>query len=385
VRKDVTISHRGTRYELGQGPGYHAIWAAGSPDQQPPLQWWHDGPEGRSAAWQRFAELEDPAGIVAVGGHDRAPGGQPWHRGAAVAAVALTAAGIVLGLAGLFPGYLGGASLASGADELVPHLIYLAGWTAGGALAWFGGSRGRIGALLGIGVSVVTFGMFLADLGTAASAGSGGGGTGLALSIAGWVACTAGAAAALRRADVPAPRYEPRQWAVAVTLIVAGAGAAIAFAPSWDRYVLTTATGASQTITAGNAFANPGLVITGDVAVMIAIVIATVMAGLWRPARHGAALLGGATIPLLGQAISALVLAGEGAPPAMFGFSPAEAARLGLQISSGLTLTFWVYCAFVVALLLSCTLLATTTPGAPQPVPPAQPAGTGLSASIGAS
>ena len=49
-------------------------------------------------------------------------------------------------------------------------------------------------------------------------------------------------------------------------LVLAGLGRAAAFAPAWDSFTLRTAAGQSQSLTAGNAFSNPGLVIAGDVA-----------------------------------------------------------------------------------------------------------------------
>ena len=45
----------------------------------------------------------------------------------------------------------------------MPHVIYLAGWGASALLILLGGDRVRIGALLGMGMSVVTFGFFFAD------------------------------------------------------------------------------------------------------------------------------------------------------------------------------------------------------------------------------
>ena len=50
--------------------------------------------------------------------------------------------------------------------ELVPHLIYLAAWAASAALILFSGVRRQAGALIGVGVSAVTLGLFFADLGT---------------------------------------------------------------------------------------------------------------------------------------------------------------------------------------------------------------------------
>jgi hypothetical protein len=169
-------------------------------------------------------------------------------------------------------------------------------------------------------------------------------------------------------------------------LLLAAIGTVAAFVPSWDTYTLTQAsTGASQTVTAGNAFASPAPVIAGNVAVIVAVVGVAVFAALWRPARQGAALLAGAIVPLAAQAISALIQAGEPATPAMFGISQSQAA--GLTISSGLTPIFWVYCVFVISLLISCAWMLTAPqyhampagPLLPAPghVPPAQSAATG--------
>jgi hypothetical protein len=152
---------------------------------------------------------------------------------------------------------------------------------------------------------------------------------------------------------------------------LAAVGTAIAFVPSWDSFTLTqTATGATQTITAGYAFANPGPVIFGDVAVMVAVVAVAVLAALWRPPRLGAILLAGAIVPLAAQAISAIVAVSQPATPAMFGISAA-----GVTITSGLTPTFWVYCVFVISLLISSAWLLTApkNPAMPVAARPPQP------------
>ncbi|HEY2284850.1 MAG TPA: hypothetical protein VGH88_03805, partial [Streptosporangiaceae bacterium] len=203
-----------------------------------------------------------------------------------------------------------------------------------------------------------------------------GGGAGLVLSLIGWVACAAGTVVAFlpglgsgsrgaaARPDAIAP---PRGSAAGpmVLVILAGLGAAAAFAPSWDSFTLRTAAGQVQTLTAGNAFSNPALVITGDVVVMIAFAAVVIVAALWRPARHGAVLLAGATIPMAAQAISALVQVGEAHGPAQFGVPPATARQLGLTISAGLTPAFWVYFGFLIALIVSCVWMLFT----PQPFP----------------
>jgi hypothetical protein len=424
VRDKVTIAYRGAKYELGRGPTFFGIWPAGASRSQP-LQWWPDTPEGWAASWSRFTDIETPGtivpadartagqGAVPAGGGGFASGqgggfasgegggfapgegggfaaGQsgfaapqggvsvgPRAAGASVGgyiAAALLAAGVVLGVIGLFPGYLAGVSLAQQSPELIPHVIYLAAWSAAAVLIALGGTRLRLGALLGAGLSLVTFGLFFADAGTAMAGGLHLADAGLVLGIAGWLACAAGSAVAMLIPSAGRPgvltkpsgnrgalgRPRGSQVGAAVLLVLAGLGAAIAFAPSWDSFTLRTAAGVSQTLTAGNAFDNPGPVIAGDVAVMVALAAVVIAAAMWRPARQGAFLVAGATIPMVAQAISALVQVSEAATPAQFGITPAQAQRLGLTISSGLTPWFWIYGAFVLALVVSCAWMLFT-------------------------
>ena len=125
-------------------------------------------------------------------------------------AAALLGVGVILGIAGLFPAYLGGVSLAQQPDQVPPHAIYLAVWTASAVLILLGGARLRIGALLSLGLSAVTFGLFFADAGMAISAsGTAGGGAGLVLSLIGWVACAAGTVLAAWPASGQAPAPPP--------------------------------------------------------------------------------------------------------------------------------------------------------------------------------
>ncbi len=63
----------------------------------------------------------------------------------------MLATGVACGVAGLFPAYLSGASLAQQPAELVPHVIYLAVWAASAVLIVSGGIRQRMGALLALG------------------------------------------------------------------------------------------------------------------------------------------------------------------------------------------------------------------------------------------
>jgi len=356
VPQNVAIWYRGASYELGRGQGFYGIWAAGGPRTQP-IEWWPETPEGWHGAWSRFTSIQPPGSIVrlsqsAASAESASTPDAPAGRRGIIAASVL-AAGVVVGVIGLFPDYLGGASLAAQPPNLIPHVVYLAAWAASAALILLGGARLRTGALLGIGTSIVTFGLFLADAGTVIAAGAHVLRAGLVLGLIGWLLCAAGCALAFRpRPAMATIRLHGRRAGYAAALTLAAIGAAAAFAPSWDSYTLHAAvSGASQTVTEGNAFSNPAPVIAGDVIVMVAIVAVVVAAGLWRPLQQGAALLAGAVIVMVAQAISALVLVGETASPLQFDISPVRAAELGLTISSGVTPAFWIYCAFVAALI----------------------------------
>lgn len=437
----VSISYRGATYALGQGPHFYGIWYA-TALQGLPLEQWPLTPEGWTAAWSKFASVEVPGTITPTtpaaarvtpaaapvtqavapvapmtgpagpmtgqGG----PGGPvsagpeqtgeilSWgaSSGAAPAAAArsgrigsaIVAIGLVLGVVGLFPNYTFGASLASQSADLVPHVIYLAAWALSAVLILTGGTRLRAGALLGLGTSAVTLGLFIADAGQASGDTIHPTGAGLVLSILGWLACTAGVVLAATlggtlRAGFGSARGAFGRFAARpgydivplVALVLASIGAAIAFAPSWDRYVLVArVTGQSQTITAGNAFAsiNPAAAIFGDVLTMVAIVAVVLVAVLWRPLRLGAALALGAAVPLVAQAISAIIQIGQAVSPAQFGISPADAARIGLTISPGLTAIFWVYCAFVATLILLCVWMLVAHESAGSSFRPGSPA-----------
>jgi len=421
VPEKAIISHRGEKYEIGRGKRFYGIWAVGAP-YDAPVDRWPETHDGWQQAWLRFAAIEVPGTITAArtprsglrsalvarrGGPQPAPAATDGSVPAAVAAkrrggTALLAGegllvlGVVLGLAGLFPDYIEGQSLISQSEQVVPHLCYVIAWAVSAGLIALSVSRprtARLGALFALGLSAVTFGLFLSDLGQATSAGASLAlGSGLVVSLLGWLACTAGAALALlascRDAD-PAGRYgQPRAarpdrgWPARPSrshlgplglLVLAGIGTAAAFAPSWDSYTVSQASsGTVQTYLEGNAFSNPGVMIAGSVAVMVAVVAVAALAALWRPARQGALLLAGAIVPLVAQAISALIQIRQPAF-ALFGLTQAQATQDGVTITAGVTPIFWVYCVFVIALLVSCAWLVTTPGQSAVPAMPAPP------------
>jgi hypothetical protein len=428
VPEKAIISHRGEKYEIGRGKRFYGIWVVGAP-YEAPVDRWPETRDGWEQAWSRFATVEVPGTIAPVrsqrsglatmlksrrttseGGDDPAGGAAGGAAGAAVSGVAAAARrggtallvgegllvlGVVLGLAGLFPDYAGGQSLLSQGDQVVPHLAYVIAWAISAGPIALSVSRpraARLGALFALGLSAVTLGLFVSDLGEVVSGGASLG-TGLVVSLLGWAACTAGAAIALVAscrdreparpgADGPAVAAPADcGWPAKPTkshlgpmalLVLAGVGTAAAFAAAWDSYtVAQAALGTVKTIQEGNAFSNPGFVIAGNVLVMVAVVVVAVLAALWRPARQGALLLAGAIIPLAAQAVSALIQVSQ-PPYSFFGLTQAQAAQDGVTISSGVTPVFWVYCVFVISLLISCAWLL-TAPG--HPAVPASPWG----------
>jgi hypothetical protein len=186
-------------------------------------------------------------------------------------------------------------------------------------------------------------------------------GPGLILSLIGWLACAAGAEVAFRlrpSGSIGLPRG--LDLARVGLLVVAAIGAVIAFAPSWDSYLLRFST-TSQMLGAGNAFSLGAWLTSANIIVMIVFLAVVVVAALWRPLQLGGMLLAGAVIPMAAQAVSAIVQAVEPTTPAQLGISSAQATQLGLSsITNGLTPAFWIYCLFVVVLAVSCIWMLIT-------------------------
>jgi hypothetical protein len=197
VPENEIILYRGASFELGHGSGFYGIWPAGTP-RPPSIEWWPDTPDGWQGAWARYNALEVPGSIAMVSPQQQQQRQAAGHLGTrALLAAGLLAAGIICGLAGLFPSYLAGSSLTSQASQVIPHVFYLAGWIASLVLILLGGARLRVGVLLSLGLSVVTFGFFFSDAGEVIAGGSHLMGAGLALSLIGWLACAAGSVVAL--------------------------------------------------------------------------------------------------------------------------------------------------------------------------------------------
>lgn len=340
----VTWSQVGERYALGRTEHGYGVFrrASGGPAL---VAAFAPGRAGWHAAWRRFNELEG----TGAAGPGRAAPGVGAERVARLLAGSLLLLAVALGIAGLFPVYLGGASLASQGYQLLDHLLLLAGWAVAGALVLAGRRLALAGAALGAGVSALLFGLDLADLGTALSGTGGGtgGGTGLVLTLLGWPLAAAGSGLLLARRG---PEREPAgtdplpPWIGGLGLLLA-AGAAVSFAPAWDRLDLLVAGGGSRALTPGDAFSGPALEVAGNLLFMVAAVVLVPTGLWWRRRRAGVALLAGGLVALAAQLLAAAV---QAATPGSLGLP----TRPGVTVTTSLTGWFAAYCAFVGALLL---------------------------------
>ena len=306
-----------------------------------------------SAGWfearRRCEELERDAAAAALKGAPTAVGlTEPL-----LVPVLLVAAGVLLGVIGLFPKYSQLGGLATHPDQLVGHLSYLLGWTAAaGVMAWHR-QLSRVAAAFGVGLSAMSVGFFLTDVASIASTSGDTAGPGIYLSLVGWALCSIGSAtavfstwSAVRRSDA-APLHHWR----ALSAAIVAALSVVTFALPWDRYqVVVGATGQSQTVTAGNAFSNPGSLIACELIVMAAMVVLLVWPVLMRSLHLAAAVFAGALVPLVAQVFSAAL---EPAPSlSAFGISPQAAVQQAVRLGAGFTTWFYLYCLSIALLIL---------------------------------
>ena len=337
----VEITQPGRNYSVGRDEEGYGIWRSTDASGLP-LERFGTESTDWFAAFTRWRELEE--------GRDTPEQRRPAieRRGLALGIFGVA---LALGVAGLFPEYSAGTSLAHSPDELTTHLFYLAGFSVA-ALGVAATHRARdVGALVGVGLSIVLLGFYVTDVANALSGGGFGGG--LALSLASYVLAAVASVVALRgRATLGAPTRPHRS--IALAGAVFSIGAAVAFAPAWDRFVVDlSSSGTVRIVTLGDAFANPGGVIAGNVVTMVLIATVPVLALAWTPARHGVALIAGGLVPLVALAIAAVVQLHERLGPELFGVSASEASTDHLVVSSGFTGAFYIYvgCVAVLALL----------------------------------
>lgn len=336
-----------TRYELSKGDDFYGVVDTAA-DGRPviarfPLS---------AAGWFSARGLCEQMKLNSAGSTSAAIGDELPSAPLAVPAL-LIAAGVLLGFVGLFPNYSSLSSLASHSDQLVAHLFSLVGWAVVAALIAWRRPMARAASAFGIGLSAMSIGFLLTDVTTIASSRGETAGAGIYLALIGWALCAIGSVAAAlaswRSLDTGLVSPTRRRYAVLAGLVVIFS--IITFALPWDRYRLNVgATGQVQTVTAGNAFANPGSVIVCELIVMAAMAVLLFGSTLLRSIRVGAALFAGALLPLVAQIVSAVL---QPAPPlTAFGVTPQIAAQEQMRLDAGYTSWFYLFCMSIALLIV---------------------------------
>ena len=269
-------------------------------------------------------------------------------RGRRLTASALLGLGVILGLAGLFPHYWTGLTLASQPRELVRPLCYIVVWAAATIGVLRGSTVARSAALLAAGLGAVLFGFFLADLGYVSS-GHLKIGAGFVLSLLGWLACTAGSVCALTVRVTPRSG-SPRAAVTPLGLVTVSAaiGTAVTFLPSWTK-VSWVQHGISHTITSKGVLAMGGVIAAGNVVAIVALIAIAIVAAVRRPIRDGAVMLAGAIVPMIAGAAYFVVLD-----------SVRAYHEASIVVSYRETSDFAIYCLLLIVLVASCACMLIT-------------------------
>gem|GEM_PF-1667732 len=289
---------------------------------------------------------------------------------------------ICLGLhiGAMFPPYPGlpASPVVSSSWEIAVYVCLEIGWALAAVLVL---SRISVagGAALGAGLGAVELGLLAVDIANGFQVSNGSeAGAWLALAGLGF-----GAAGVLVTAStVPLGMPRPPQGRSAVLMLLATFAVVLAYLPSWDKWsAVAPSLHVSGSVTEGNAFSQPAVVMAGVLLTVIGFAFVAVLGSVWSPTTVGAWATAGAVIALSSQLISAAFQLSEAVPSTAFGVSAAQARSVGLKISTSLT-GWWeadVAATVLLALLaLSAALSARkTTVGTGELSPPSGPYGNG--------
>jgi hypothetical protein len=289
---------------------------------------------------------------------------------------------ICLGLhiGAMFPPYPGlpASPVVSSSWEIAVYVCLELGWALAAVLVL---SRISVagGAALGAGLGTVELGLLAVDIANGFQVSNGSeAGAWLALAGLGF-----GAAGVLVTAStVPLGMPRPPQGRSAVLMLLATFAVVLAYLPSWDKWTaVAPSLHVSGSVTEGNAFSQPAVVMAGVLLTVIGFAFVAVLGSVWSPITIGAWATAGAVIALSSQLISAVFQLSEAVPSTAFGVSTAQARSVGLKISTSLT-GWWeadVAATVLLALLaFSAALNARKAPPATVEVsPPSGPYGNG--------
>ena len=138
---------------------------------------------------------------------------------------------------------------------------------------------------LAAGIAGVELGFLIADL-AATLQGSARTTPGVWLAFAALVMGVAGVLLGASTVPMGSPRLRPYNQSLhprALVTTLLALLAVAAFLPSWDRYEVVDSAGQTLTVTLGNAFAQPGGVMAGELVAAFAIGVIAILGAFWAP------------------------------------------------------------------------------------------------------
>ena len=245
---------------------------------------------------------------------------------------------ICLGLhiGAMFPPYPGlpASPVVSSSWEIAVYVCLEIGWALAAVLV-LSRTSVRGGAALGAGLGVVELGLLAVDIANGFQV-SDGSEAGAWLALAGLGFGAAGVLVTASTVPLGTPRA-PRGRS-AVLMLLATFAVVLAYLPSWDKWTaVAPSLHVSGSVTEGNAFAQPTVVMACVLLTVIGFAFVAVLGSVWYPATVGAWATAGAVIALASQLISAVFQLSEAVPSTAFGVSATQARSVGLRISTSLT------------------------------------------------
>jgi len=302
----------------GPGPSY--------PSGPPSSLYSTDGPAGTGPAGL-------PAGSAPGDGAVGAP--RPAFSEVALGGVLLL---VCLGLhiGAMFPPYPGlpASPVVSSSWEIAVYVCLEIGWALA-ALLVLSRTSVRGGAALGAGLGAVELGLLAVDIANGFQV-SNGSEAGAWLALAGLGFGAAGVLVTASTVPMGAPQA-PRGRS-ALLMLLATFAVVLAYLPSWDKWTaVAPSLKVSNSVTEGNAFAQPAVVMAAVLVTVIGFAFVAVLGSVWYPVTVGVWATAGAVIAIASQLISAVFQLSEAVPSTAFGVSATQARSVGLKISTSLT------------------------------------------------
>ncbi len=193
----------------------------------------------------------------------------------------------------------------------------------------------RGGAALGAGLGAVELGLLAVDI-TNGFQVSDGSEAGAWLALAGLGFGAAGVLVTASTVTLGAPRAPRRR--SSLLMILATFAVVLAYLPSWDKWTaVAPSLHVSGSVTEGNAFAQPAVVMACVLLTVVGFAFVTVLGSVWSPTSVGVWATAGAVIAISSQLISAVFQLSEAVPSTAFGVSATQARSVGLKTSTSLT------------------------------------------------